>query len=525
MGSVCAVYLLCVVVFGWAVVQFYEPATGFTSLISIGDGINDRQVRQLRNVPHYVYEDSAGYDGAYYVQLALNPTLENPELVIAIDNFSYRARRILFCWVAWLAGFGKVRWIVQAHALLNVASWFGLGWLLLRWFPATSWDNFLRWFGVMFSHGLCMSVRDSLVDGPSLLLVALGMAAWEDGRRRTASGWLALAGLGRETSLLAAVGFAPDNLRDRPAWKRFFWAAVPAALPLILWVIYLRWRFGPPGETGFNNFTLPLSGLAEKWGATFASRALVIDTNLWWATLALTLAITVQALFFAVRWRPADLWWRIGAIFMVMMLFLSTPVWEGSPGAAGRVLVPMTLAFNILVPRGRAWLIVLLAGNLSVVAAFKEFTPPREFYAVTAPAALVAKVKVERTGGWYGAESDSNQRWRWSSGQSGLRITNKTSAPVKITFQGHALSALDERQLRITTGPAAGARTADAMVWSGQLKLLPANFQFGLTVPPGQTVLSFTTDRAAHVIGPDPRLMAFRIYNLVIAVQPPTDQP
>jgi hypothetical protein len=134
-------------------------------------------------------------------------------------------------------------------------------------------------------------------------------------------------------------------------------------------------------------------------------------------------------------------------------------------------------------------------------------------------------VKVERTGGWYGAESDSNQRWRWSSGQSGLRITNKTSAPVKITFQGHALSALDERQLRITTGPAAGARTADAMVWSGQLKLLPANFQFGLTVPPGQTVLSFTTDRAAHVIGPDPRLMAFRIYNLVIAVQPPTDQP
>src|ERR1035437_1532996 len=121
-GSVRAAYAACVILFGWAVTQFYAPATGFTSLISVGDGINVRRVTQLREVPHFVYENSAGYDGAYYVQLALNPTLQNPELTTAIDNLPYRARRILFCWVAWLAGLGRPEWIVQAHALPNVAS-------------------------------------------------------------------------------------------------------------------------------------------------------------------------------------------------------------------------------------------------------------------------------------------------------------------------------------------------------------------------------------------------------------------
>jgi energy-coupling factor transporter ATP-binding protein EcfA2 len=75
----------------------------------IGDALDQTNppVTALRNVRHYVYNQSYGYDGAYYVQLALYPTLENPELAKAIDNLPYRARRILFSWVAWLVGLGQ----------------------------------------------------------------------------------------------------------------------------------------------------------------------------------------------------------------------------------------------------------------------------------------------------------------------------------------------------------------------------------------------------------------------------------
>ena len=113
-------FVASVLVFLWGVTQFYERDTGFSSLISIGDLLSATKVTALKNSPHYVYEGSPGYDGAYYVQLALHPTLDNPELTKAIDNLPYRAKRILFCWTAWALGLGQPAWIIQAHALLNV---------------------------------------------------------------------------------------------------------------------------------------------------------------------------------------------------------------------------------------------------------------------------------------------------------------------------------------------------------------------------------------------------------------------
>src|SRR6185369_8156136 len=142
-------------------------------------------------------------------------------------------------------------------------------------------------------------------------------------------------------------------------------------------------------------------------------------------------------------------WCRVGATFAALMAFLAQPVWEGYPGAAGRVLLPMTLAFNILVPTVRRWLVLLIAGNLTVVAGFKEFTPPREFYSVTAPGEILADVKVTPSGGWYGGENDGGLRWRWSREVAALRVRNDSDSPLAVTFDGQVASALDERRLRV----------------------------------------------------------------------------
>jgi hypothetical protein len=128
-------FVVGIALFLWCVGQFYHRDSGFSSLISIGDMLSPTKVTRLRQVPHYTYEGSPGYDGAYYVQLALYPTLDNPELTRAIDNLPYRAKRILFCWLAWLLGAGQPTWIVQVHALLNVGCWLALAFVLLRWFP------------------------------------------------------------------------------------------------------------------------------------------------------------------------------------------------------------------------------------------------------------------------------------------------------------------------------------------------------------------------------------------------------
>lgn len=508
--------LAAVVLFLVGVAHFYQEEYGFTSLISIGDVLNDSKVTALRRIPHYVYDGSAGYDGAYYVQLALHPTLDNPELARAIDNLPYRAKRILLCWVAWAFGLGRPAWVVQAHALLNVVCWLALAWVLLRWFPLVSWGNLLRWAAVMYSHGMCMSVRHSLVDGPSLLLVALAMRWYEDGRRGAGAAALACAGLAKETSLLAVAGWAEVGSKSTRAWWRPVATAVLVAVPLLLWMAYVRWKIGPAEDPGLRNFTLPFAGLAEKWGETLGQLSVRNESTLRWATLATISALCVQWLFFAWYRRPAEAWWRVGATFAAMMAFLSTPVWEGFPGASTRVLLPMTLAFNVLVPRGRRWLPVLVAGNLTVAAAYKEFTPPaQEFHRVTGERVVLGAVRVERTGGWYGPENYGRDRWRWSSGQAELAIRNASGGPLSVVVRGR-VAAPDQRNLRIFAG--------EAMVWSGSIGDKQTSFQFGKVVPEAGAVLRFVSDKKGRMIGTDPRALAFCVFNLEIVVAPAAPQ-
>ena len=512
-------YLASVALFAVALGEFYHRETGFSSLLSIGDLLNDMKVTELRGVPHHVYESSPGYDGAYYVQLAMHPTLESPELTRAIDNLPYRAKRMLLSWVAWAAGLGRPEWIVQVYALLNAACWLALGWVLLRWFPPDRWENFLRWAGVMFSHGTIMSVRHSLTDAPCLLLVALALRWLEDGKRIRGTVTLALAGLGKETSLLAAGAVAgPEAAADGTGegrraglrrWMRGAGLAALTALPLLAWMGYIRWKFGPAEDPGMGNFTWPLAGLAEK--AATVGRDLATDAgwSLYWAVAATVVALTVQAAFFLGRWRPWDRWWRVGAAFAVLMLFLSTPVWEGYPGASTRVLLPMTLAFNVLVPRGLKWLPVLLAGNLTVAASAFEFTPPHEFFRVNGPAA--AAVKVAPVSGWHGPERHLDERWRWTRGRAELRLTNTGSVPLTAAVVAGAGAVDEGRTVRVLHG--------ERLLWGERLGKGLTPVRFGLTLPPGETVLTFVSDGAARKVGTDPRELAFQIFNLDIVVR------
>jgi hypothetical protein len=507
--------LVCIGVFLAGIARFYDRTTGFTSLVSIGDKMGDDKMSALKAVPHHVYEDSFGYDGAYYVQIALDPLLTGPELNKSVDNLPYRAKRILLSWTAWLLGAGQPFWIVHVYPLLNVLSWLALACLLWRWFPPDGGDNFLRWAGVLFSHGVCMSVRHSLVDGPSLLLVAGAAALIEAGRRNAGTALLAVATLGKETSVLAlpALLRLPAN-----GWRPWLNLAARAALviaPLAAWVLYINLRLPPAADgVGLNNFTLPLMGFFEKWigligefGRDGVMRPLTV-------TLLALVALTVQAAFVLSRWQPAAIWWRIGAPFALLLAMVAQPVWEGYPGAATRVVLPLTLAFNVLVPRGRRWLPVLLAGNISIFAGIAELAPPlRDFYRLAGEQRQVAAVIVERGDGWYQAESDGNNSWRWSRQKAGLHLTNRSKRPLEIRISAE-LGALSNRHMELRVNSRA---IFDAPILRrGQHHVFPA-----FVLEPGTTLVEFVTDQpASKPASGDPRELSLSVGNVVIAVAP-----
>jgi hypothetical protein len=269
--------------------------------------------------------------------------------------------------------------------------------------------------------------------------------------------------------------------------------------------------FGPADDPGLGNFTAPLVGYWEK--LVFSWRDLLGPESgaLQWATLATVIALAVQASFFLLRWRPAERWWRVGTAFAVMMLFLSTPVWEGFPGASTRVLLPMTLGFNVLLPRGKRWLPLLIAGNLTVAAGIFEYSPPHEFYTVRGDAALRSALQVVPTNGWHGPEHHLEKRWRWNSGRGELRLINKSTASMRVVLIAQVRAA-SPRAVRVSEG--------EKLVWGETVGAVFAQMRFGLVLPPGQTTLVFSSDRPGEKVGTDPRLLAFRVENLEIVVAP-----
>ncbi|MEE8130645.1 MAG: hypothetical protein V3T48_10170 [Vicinamibacterales bacterium] len=364
-----ALYVLAVVIFLVSIGRYYDRDTGFTQLIIFGDTFDEQALPAVRAVPHYVHRDSGGYDGQFYAQLAVDPLVRDPAIVDALDTVAYRARRILFSWTAFLLGLGQPRWILQAYALQNVLCWLALAWVLLRWLPPVDIKNFFLWFGCLFGSGLIISVRFALLELPSVLLLALAIIAMERGRPWVAVAIGGLSGLGRETNLLVGASVVqPEHVaRTR---RDMAMAAVRVATlgaPLAIWVLYLvtsghdMWVSSPSG-----NFGAPFAAYVTKWGATLSE---LRDAG--WGSFARfslmgLVSLTTQATVLVRLARWTSPWWRVGAAYVVLMVVLGPDVWGGYPGAALRVVMPMTIAFNLLLPRTRWFWPLAILGNLSV---------------------------------------------------------------------------------------------------------------------------------------------------------------
>ncbi len=512
-------YVATVAVFVWICSQFYLPGKGFTYLIMFGDQEHARYLPVLRATNHYELENSPGYDAQYYAQLAMQPRLSDPALTTGLDNLEYRARRILFCWTASALALGDPVRAMHIYAVQNIVCWLLLAALMLYWFPAVSWGNFLRWFGVLGCFGLCFSVRGSLVDGPSLLLIAAGLALAQSGRPWWSAVVLGVSGLGKETNLLAGAALARPSENTVRGWLAMAGRGVIMVLPLALWLAVLARWIGGIGYAGERNFAAPFSAYVGKWQETLGQLMTPGSDPLARMSALMLVALTVQFLFFALRPRWSDPWWRVAAAYSALMIFLGAAVWEGYPGAASRVLLPMTLAFNILVPRGRKWLIVLLLGNLTVFASYDALrAPARESFRVEGPSALLMAPGSGQTVAavfddqWHPDERSRLEYWRWSKGSATVTLRNPQSYALLVTVS-FTIRCNDVREVGLWQE---GFGRWERTLQRGEMRDVKVR---NMRLEPGDTVWNFKTDRPPINPGNnDPRKVAFKLSNLEIDV-------
>lgn len=206
----------------------------------------------------FVYPGETGYDGQFFLTLAYDPLLRHEGTIAALDNPSYRARRILFPALAHGLALGSPRAVPWALVFLNVISAIALVALLafggLRETPGWA-------LGVLAFQGLWVCLAISTAD---LFALVFLMAALGCYRSRNTPGVvvsLLLASLARETYMLHAVLFSALSLRDR-RWREAL-AIAAGQLPAVAWNAWVLMRV-PQGSTSVReSFGLPFGGIFE----------------------------------------------------------------------------------------------------------------------------------------------------------------------------------------------------------------------------------------------------------------------
>ena len=363
-----AIALGLILVFLTSVGRFYHPGTGFTAFIGFPEG-HDSEAPAIRDIPHYQYPAWASYDGQFYAQRALDPLVRDADVDRAMDLAPFRARRILFSWTAYALGLGRPAWILEAYALQNVVAWLLFAWLLTRWLPLHTGRALALWVACLFSHGLLWSIRFALLDGPSLLLTTVAILCAEE-RRPLLSAFVAgVNGLGRETNVLGGLAQPwPSSRRD---WIRLLVALLLLVVPLLLWGDYLRSIYRSTIFAGRDQFAVPGSAFLGTLGRTVSATVSGGSLSANVLQLCIVISLAVQAIFLGLRRRPESPWWRVAIGYVVLMLLIGRVLWDPTTGAITRVMLPVTVGFNVLLLREssavRFWS-WFIAGNLHLVA-------------------------------------------------------------------------------------------------------------------------------------------------------------
>jgi hypothetical protein len=341
------------------VLSQYDRDTGFTALILFGPAFEARALDEVRAIPH-PRVGQVGYDGQFYAQLAIDPTLRHPQLATALDNPRYRSVRILLPALANGLGLGRPAWILNAYALLNPAFLVLFLWTFVYFLRPRTPAQFLCLTAAALSTGVLASIARSLTDLPSSALAFLAAAL-----AGSAASFpiFAAALLCREATVVSIFAVLWPRQWTPKEFLRLAGGALVALLPLVVWVFYVDRVFGDAGTPTPGSVGTPLIAL---WIHLRSAAAVLIRAPGLPALFHLltTLSLLVQAVYLFAKPRLSSPYWRMGIGFAVLLFFFRSPLYA-EPLATTRALLPLTFAFNALLADGseKHFLPWFVAGN------------------------------------------------------------------------------------------------------------------------------------------------------------------
>ncbi len=276
----------------------------------------------------------SGYDGAFYAVLATDPLLRRLDTPHYLDAPSYRATRIMVPLLAWVLALGHAPAAIVFYQLLCWGLGIGAVYLLARWLAD---EGRSPWWALLAAGGggMAAAILRSTPDAAALFFMLAALWLHARGRGGLALAAAALAVLTRETSALAALAIAADELRTR----RWATAAAFVGVPAVAaagWQLYLRHVLGRAFDTASGSFSWPFAWLPHKC-------AVIVQHGIGWQEVFGTAAILATTIAFVAvaarpsRWRTAELTFLA---FAGMGLFLGWTVYCEA-WAYARALIPV----------------------------------------------------------------------------------------------------------------------------------------------------------------------------------------
>jgi len=238
--------------------KFAGQITGFLrigSVLPLSPFLDPQQTR--------IYPDELGYDGQQFLSIALDPWLSHPDTIAALDQPSYRYRRILYPLLGHILGLGQTHWIPYALVALNVVAIAILIGITSLYYRSHRQPVVKALWGLAIP-GVWMVLSLATAD---LLASCLALAALYGVHRHRfwlSAIYISLGLLTRETLLIIWLAMLINAL-----WRRrqsFLLPWILALVPPLLWNIYVM-SLHLPGGGGGGNFGFPLQGILGKFAS------------------------------------------------------------------------------------------------------------------------------------------------------------------------------------------------------------------------------------------------------------------
>lgn len=274
-----------------------------------------------------VFPHQAGYDGQYYLALALDPLLHKPGTLAALDYPRYRCRRMFVPILGHVLGLGQPALIPYVLPLINAGALVWLVWLIARWLQAggrSGWGGLLALSVLGVWEVLALTTTDLV--SSVLFIAALYMLRQE--RPAVAMCALALAALTREVMLLYWIMLLGALLIARH-WRSLGWL-VWAGWPAVAWNYYVlrHMPLGAGGHVVQILFGAPGTGWGDKIQQLIAGG--LTGRNLYESLVFLSFLAALTVLLWNIWrlraqreiWPAAAIALLLGAMFLCAKFFL-----------------------------------------------------------------------------------------------------------------------------------------------------------------------------------------------------------